>query len=438
MIDGPRAADGDALGPLLRRERALLVALLARRFGLGAWAAAEDAVQAAALAALTHWPRDGWPERPTAWLYRSAQRELIDRWRRERHEQPLPEDEDDAELAQALAASDSAGTPSGRFAGELHDEELALLFAACHPALPPATQVALALRAQSELDLATIAEALLTTEAALAQRLARARDSLRGERLELPAGSQLPPRRQSVLAALQAMFNAGWAAGAGDPRRLCWEAIRLARAVAAHPATAHPDADALAATLLLHGARLTGRHDAQGEIVPLPGQPRDRWDAGMVRMGLAHLQRAQAATELSRWHLLAGIAAEHALAPDYARTAWPRIVQYYELLLRLDPSAPPRLGHAIALAEGGEPQRAEALLRELLPRVPAALAAHTHAALAHVRQQQGDVAEASACLQQAIALARHEADRRLLQRRLDGMAAVPSSELTADPDAPPS
>ncbi|MFN0182391.1 MAG: DUF6596 domain-containing protein, partial [Aquabacterium sp.] len=207
-----------------------------------------------------------------------------------------------------------------------------------------------------------------------------------------------------------------------DPRRLCWEAIRLARAVAAHPATAHPDADALAATLLLHGARLTGRHDAAGEIVPLPGQPRDRWDAGMVRMGMVHLQRAQAAAALSRWHLLAGIAAEHALAPDYVSTHWPRIIQYYELLMQLDPSAPPRLGQAIALAEGGEPVRAEALLRALLPRLPQALMAHVHAALAHVRQLQGDAAEARGHLQQAVALARHEADRRLLQRRLDASA----------------
>ncbi|MFN0182609.1 MAG: sigma factor, partial [Aquabacterium sp.] len=174
----------EALAAVLRHERGRLVALLARRHGLGAWAAIDDAVQAATLAALQRWPADGLPAQPAAWLYRSAHHHLIDTWRARRRDEPWPDDDTEPadaadSVIDATAGSAASPPPAGRFAGELDDDELALLFAACHPALPPATQVALALRAQTELPLDTIADALLTTAPALAQRLARARDQLR-------------------------------------------------------------------------------------------------------------------------------------------------------------------------------------------------------------------------------------------------------------------
>jgi RNA polymerase sigma-70 factor (ECF subfamily) len=293
--------------------------------------------------------------------------------------------------------------------------------------VPLASQIALALRASCGLDLRQIADGLLTSEAALAQRLARARVALAGQTLEAPAGAELAPRREAVLATLMLMFQAGWHAsgrlgererGEAEALALSWEAIRLARALAAHPAAAHADADALAALLLLHGARLSGRLDAAGDIVPLAGQPRDRWDQGMVRMGLVHLDAAKRATRLSRWHLLAGIAAEHAVAVDWQHTDWPSIVGYYEQLVELDPSAAPRLGHAIALAEGGAAAEARERLLALLPETPEALRAHTLAALARAHERLGDLRAARANLEEAILRARHEADARALARRL--------------------
>lgn len=408
-----RSPPASPLDALLRAQRGRLVARLARRFGLDRLGLAEDAVQTACERALLVWPRDGTPDAPAAWLYRVAQRACIDALRQTAPWQPL--EDDDAAAAQLPAAPASR---SERFAGELDDEELALLFAACHPALPPPTQVAIALRALVGLDLETLAAGLLTTPAALAQRLARARERLADASLAVPAGAELAPRRETVLRTLLVMFNAGWSADARRARALCWEAIRLARALAAHRATAHPDADALAALLLLHGARLTGRQDSAGERVPLPGQPRDRWDQGMLRLGAVHLQRAQAATAASRWHLLAGIAAAHAMAPDYARTPWSRIVSLYDALLRIEPGAAPRLSHAIALAEAGDPIRARDLLLDLQPEVPDALRPHLHAALSHALDRLGDRDAARAQLDAAIAQAPEGADRRLLQRRL--------------------
>jgi RNA polymerase sigma-70 factor, ECF subfamily len=426
-------AVSSALHETLRRERRRVVALLARKLGLAQLAQAEDAVQQAALKALELWPREGLPGNPAAWLYRVAQRALIDALRADQRLVALPEDDSlDADTLPAIAATTA---PAGRFAGELDDDELALLFAACHPALPAATQVALALRAVAGLELAPIAAGLLTSEAALAQRLARARTQLAGVSLALPAGAELAPRREAVLASLVLMFHAGLRGmgRSGGPEQggpeqrgpdtapLCWEAIRLARALAAHPAPAHADADAVAALLLLHGARLTGRIDAAGDIVPLPGQPRDRWDAGMVRMGLVHLQAAQRAERVSRWHLQAGIAAEHALAPSYEATDWAAIVRYYELLLALDDSPAPRLAHAIALAEAPDAARwpqARASLQALLPQMPTALRAHTLAALARAHERLGEPDAALRRLAEAVAAAPHPADARLLARRL--------------------
>ena len=412
----PPGTPPDELARVLREQRGRLVARLARSLGLAHLALAEDAVQTAALRALGRWPVDGVPDNPAGWLYRVAQRAAIDALRHAAPEVAI----DDEAIEPLLPATAAHGE---RFRGELDDDELALLFAACHPALPAVSQVALALRAVRGFDLSVIADGLLTNESALAQRLARARTALSGERLDLPAGPDLAPRRDAVLHALHLMFNAGWQAGAEAAREICWDAIRLARALAAHPAATHPDADALAALLLLHGARLTGRHDAAGEIVPLPGQPRDRWDQGMLRLGMAHLARARRAVALSRWHLLAGIAAAHALAPDYEHTPWDRIVGFYDALLAIDDSAAPRLSHAIALAEAGQAQRARHALESLLPQVPDALRAHAHAALSHALWLDDDRPAARRELDAAIACARNAADRRLLERRRAALQA---------------
>jgi RNA polymerase sigma-70 factor (ECF subfamily) len=415
------AAAPAALGAVLATHRRRLVAHLAHALGLSHLALAEDAVQTATLRALQHWPAHGQPANPAGWLYRVAWREAIDILRRSGRDDPFPEPGDAAEAD--LAHHDP---PPGRFAGELDDEELALLFAACHPALPAASQVALALRVLAGLDHATIAAGLLCSEAALTQRLARARERLSPQALRVPAGHELPPRREAVLTTLALAFHAGARGRArlqGQAAALCWEAIRLARAVAAHPAAAHPDADALAALLLLHGARLTGQLDEAGDIVLLPGQPRDRWDLGMLRMGLVHLQAAQQAPRLSRWHLQAGIAAEHATAADYASTDWPAIVRYYEQLLALDGSAAPRLGHAIALAEGGEPAQALQRLQALRPEAPAMLAAHLLAAQARAHERLGDPGQARCLLLQAAAVAPHAAEARALVRRAETLNA---------------
>jgi len=409
------------LADTARAHRRRIVAGLARRHGLAHLAQAEDAWSTAVERALQHWPAEGVPGQPAAWLRRVAQHALIDHLRKARFEQPLGSDDDEKTDTAGLDMLAAPRASNERFATELDDDELALVFAACHPALPPLSQVALALRALSGLPLEPIAEVLMCSEAALAQRLARARESLVGTALEVPAGHELPARREAVLTTLWLAFHVGQRAGMPQ---VCWEAIRLARALAAQPRAAHADTDALAAQLLFHGARLTGRWGSEGEIVPLAGQPRDRWDAGMVRLGFAHLDQARRADRLSRWHVLAGIAGEHALAPRYDATDWPAILRYYDLLLQLDGTAAPRLGHAVALAEAGDPAAARDRLQPLLAKGPAALRAHTLAALARTHEREGDVVTAVALLERAAAATRHAADAQDLRRRAAALAGT--------------
>jgi RNA polymerase sigma-70 factor, ECF subfamily len=428
-------AAGAVLAEATQHSRRRIVAQLVRRFGLACLGEAEDAFATACERALAHWPRQGVPAEPAAWLHQVARRALVDVLRQRRFEQPLEDGDETDGAPEPPLATLVAPARAERFAAELDDDELALVFAACHPALPPLTQVALALRALSNLPLGAIAEVLLCSEAALAQRLARAREALANAQLEIPSGAELPARREAVLTTLWLAFHLGQrahvadAAHSGAPPQACWEAIRLARALAAQPLAAHPDADALAAQLLCHGARLTGRWGPEGEIVPLAGQPRDRWDAGMLRLGFAHLKRAQAAERLSRWHVLAGIAAEHAMAPSYEATDWPAILRYYELLLKLDTSAAPRLGHAIALAEAGDAAQArERLLPLLGPRAAPGLRAHVLAALARTHEREGDVAAAASLLEQAAGCARSVADAADLRRRAQALTPTLSRE----------
>jgi RNA polymerase sigma-70 factor (ECF subfamily) len=425
------AAVATALAAATQQQRRRILAHLARRFGLGCLGEAEDAFATACERALAHWPRQGVPADPAAWLHRVARHALVDALRHRQFEQPLEagDDGDEPNGIDRIAAATVAATE--RFATELDDDELALVFAACHPALPPLTQVALALRALSNLPLLAIAEVLLCSEAALAQRLARAREALAGQPLDIPSGAELPARREAVLTTLWLAFHVGQrahVAEAGGPPLACWEAIRLARALAAHPLAAHADADALAAQLLFHGARLTGRWGAEGEIVPLAGQPRDRWDGGMLRLGFVHLKRAQRGERLSRWHVLAGIAAEHARAASFEATDWPAILRYYELLLALDATAAPRLGHAIALAEAGDTAQARERLAELLAaRGAHGLRAHVLAALARTHERDGDAAKAVELLEEAAACARSAADAADLRRCAARLTNSPNS-----------
>jgi RNA polymerase sigma-70 factor (ECF subfamily) len=411
------------LGVLFREQHGRLLALLLREVGLARLAASEDALQHAMLAALRRWPFDGVPERPAAWLFEVARRALID----ERRGAARRETGHDLDLLADSHTLDA--TPVERFARELDDDELALLFAVCHPDLPPASQVALGLRTLGGFGLRELAVGLLTTEAALAQRLKRARDALaaRSEPLVVPAPQDLPARREAVLTALYLMFNEGYQSAAGSDyarRELCFEAIRLARALAAHPVAGAPQAHALAATLCLHAARLSGRTDADGQPLLLPQQPRDRWDAGLVAMGLQHLDRARGGVTLTRWHCEAAIAAAHATAPRYVDTDWATIVEWYARLVALDPSPVPRLAQAIAIGEAHGAASGLEAVEAVLPLLPRERYPFGHTARGDFLARLGRTEAAREAYALAIAQTRSAAERQVLERKLAASGSV--------------
>ncbi len=394
---------------LARDSASRLVAALARRLGAGRIAVAEDAVQHALLQALSLWPFKGVPDRPEAWLSTVAKNRALDLLRNEARGVTLAEEL--VPLASALTEN------AGRFDRELNDDELALLFAVCHPALSPEARVTFALKTVCGLTVPQIAAGLLSEPATIAQRLVRARKQLEASNvaIETPPPEALANRAEAVRMALFLMFNEGYSASSGNALvqpEFCVEAVRLSRALAAHPVTRSPASDAHAALLALTAARLPTRVGPDGVAQLLEDQPREQWDRSLISLGLEHLDRSARGTELSVWHLRAEIAAVHALAPSTAETDWPRIVAIYDQLRDVDPSPVVELARAVALGRARGP--AEGLAA--LPRPDGN--PYGHAATAIFLTELGRTDEARDHFEKAKGLARTEPERRLLERRL--------------------
>jgi RNA polymerase sigma-70 factor (ECF subfamily) len=252
--------------------------------------------------------------------------------------------------------TDSEARPDG-----IGDDRLRMMFACCHPRIPPEMQVALALKSLCGFSPAEIGRAFLTSEAAIAKRLTRAKQKIRdaGIQFEIPAGEELTRRLGGVLQTLYLLFNEGYKASGGEHlirAELCHEAIRLTALLLEHPAGNQAQTHALLALMLLNGARLTARLDSDGNILRLEEQNRLQWDKPMIARGLYHLMVSTGADQASEYHLQAAIAACHCAAEDYRSTDWPRILSLYDRLLELDDSPIIALNRAVAVANVDGPR----------------------------------------------------------------------------------
>ncbi len=412
----------DLVASLARDSTHRLVAALARRLGAGRIAIAEDAVQHALLQALSSWPFKGAPARPEAWLAVVARNRALDLLRHEARDLGLADE--------LVAVTPPQSEREGHFDRELNDDELALLFAVCHPVLSPDLRVTFALKTVCGLTVLQIASGLLAEPTTIAQRLGRARRQLEAADIpiEPPPPDDLPERAESVRTALYLMFSEGYSASSGEvlvQPELCVEAVRLARALAMHPMTRGPASDALAALLALTAARLGTRVDPEGAAQLLEDQPREQWDAGLTGLGLDHLQRSAAGDELTVWHLRAEIASLHAVARSSAETDWRRIAAIYDQIVAIDGSPMAALARAVAI---GHAEGAAAGLEAVNACLPLLTASpYGHAAAATFLIDLKREVEARTHLERALALPHTTPERRLMERRLTALSAGPQS-----------
>ena len=347
-----------------------------RRYG--DFGQAEDAVQEALLAAATRWPRDGLPEEPRAWLIQTASRRLIDQWRSERSRR------DREELA-------STREPPPQDVPD-RDDTLTVLFMCCHPALTPASAIALTLRAVGGLTTAEIASAFLVDEATMAQRISRAKRRIEqsGVPFALPTPEERPARLRIVLHVLYLIFNEGYTSSAGrelQRTELADEAIRMAR-MTHRVLPDDGEITGLLALMLLIDARRPARTTADGELVPLSDQDRTLWNRAQIEEGRALLDGAMGKPPLGEYRIQAAIAAVHDRAARADDTDWPQILALYGLLEQLTDNPVVTLNRAVAAGMAEGPSAGLALLDSIDER----LAGHYRldAVRAHLLEMAGD------------------------------------------------
>jgi RNA polymerase sigma factor (sigma-70 family) len=335
-----------------RHEAGKIVSTLTRIFGVEQLNRAEDVVQETLVRALQTWPYYGIPRNPSAWITQVAKNLALDLIRRDK---VFRNKENEIALLMEQVSADAETIDSASRENGIADDRLRMMFTCCHPMIPQEAQVALALKTLCGFSPAEIARAFLTSEAATAKRLTRAKQRIRDARIafEIPTGDELTGRLDGVLQTLYLLFNEGYKASGGEHlirAELCHEAIRLAGLLAEHPAGDRPRVHALLALMLLNGARLPARLDAEGNILRLEEQNRSLWDQPTIARGLYHLMQSTADDEASEYHLQAGIAACHCAAQDYPSTDWPRILSLYDRLIELDNSPVVALNRAVAVA----------------------------------------------------------------------------------------
>jgi predicted RNA polymerase sigma factor len=387
-----------AVAAAFRAEAGHLTASLVR--GLGDFDLAEESLQEAVVQALEHWPREGIPDRPGAWLLTVARRRALNRLSR------------DARYAEKLAELVREPAPEP-------DNRLELVFTCCHPALRREWQVALTLRAVFGFTTAEIARAFVASEDAVAQRIVRAKRKIAsaGIPYRMPGPEELPDRLPEVLAVLYLLFNEGHltTSGSGWRRDLSQDALWLT-GLLCRLLPGEPEALGLLALMRLHLARADARFTDTGDLVRLADQDRSLWDHDAIQEAVALIERAAAMRRLGPYQVEAAITACHAEAPSFESTDWMQVIALYDLLLEIEPSPVVRLNRALAVWRVAG---AQAALREL-DRLATELDDYHiyHAARGELLSQMGRGEQARAARLQAHDLTHNQAERALLRQQL--------------------
>lgn len=413
MTGGARLADH-----LFRHEAGRMVSSLVRVLGLRQLALAEDAVQDALLRALETWRFGALPQNPAAWLMRCARNRALDLVRRQGVSARV-----ERELSEAVDAPEPLAPDPMEGSRALPDDELRLMFSCCAPDLAPASQVAVILKYLCGFSVHEIAQAFLSTPAAVEKQLYRARAVLEqgGALYDVTDREQAQERLPSVHEAVYLLFNEGF--HGGHPQEavredLCGEALRLAVLLGRLPATAGPETQALLALLCFHAARLGARVAEDGSLLLLAEQDRSRWDRGLVSEGFRRLDASAEGHRLSPWHLEAAIAAQHAAARSFEETDWAAIRRLYDLLLTARPSPVVALNRAIAVGMADGPEAGLRALSAIEGRDRLGRHPFLDAAVAEFELRAGRPDRAAQALRTALRVARNPAEEAVLTRKL--------------------
>ena len=405
-----------AIDAVYRTESRRVLATLIRL--LGDFDLAEEALHEAFRAALEHWPQEGLPDNPRAWLVSTGRFKAIDAIRRRARFDPL---DDHIEHVESLAEEAPDTDPES-----VEDDRLRLIFTCCHPALPPDAQVALTLREVCGLTTEEIARAFLTAAPTLAQRIVRAKAKIRDARIpyEVPAPDALPERLDAVLRVIYLVFNEGYSASSGASltrHDLSAEAIRLGRLLV--ELLPDPEAMGLLALMLLQESRRAARVSPEGDLILLEHQDRSLWNREQIAEGIRLVEMALASRRFGPYTLQAAIAAVHAEAPSTAETDWAQIVGLYDVLLRIESSPVIELNRAVAIAMRDGAEAALAVIDAILERGDLVEYHLAYSARADLCRRLGRKEEARAAYERALALTKQEPERRFLARRLRELAS---------------
>jgi RNA polymerase sigma factor (sigma-70 family) len=400
-----------------RREAGRLVAVLTRFFGWRNFDLVEEMVQATLLDALQSWRARGIPDNPSAWIHRVARNKILDSLRRTEIKRRVTND------WIALRPTHDGGIDELFVETAIEDSQLRMIFACCHPMLTRENQLALTLKTLCGFGTSEIARALLVIEETIKKRLQRATKDLidRHITLDPPDATQLIERLDAVHQVLYLIFNEGHSCSRGEAAirtDLCEDAAYLCHLLCMHPHCCTPTTRALMALMLFHAARLDARVDDQGSILLMEDQDRSRWDERLIQRAKQFLDQSAEGTEVSIFHLEAGIALYHCSARSYAETDWTAILRLYDAMLAIHRSPVYLLNRAIVVAEVAGPLAGISALEEMSESTAFR---HYHlfdATLGELYRRAGDLAKARKCLEGAKLKTRSPHDRTIIDRRL--------------------
>ena len=407
---------------LFRHEAGKMVSVLTRIFGAQNLDLAEDVVQDSLIEAMSQWQYKGVPDNPSAWIFRVAKNKALNILNREKYKR-----EYSSEVAHYLQSEWTVEPALNHLFSEqeIKDDQLRMIFTCCHPSITPDSQIALALKTLCGFSIPEIAKAFLANDETINKRLVRARQKIRDNKIpfEVPQGKELEKRLETVLETIYLLFNEGYSASKGNDiirYELCEEAIRLTRIIADDNTIQQKgNVFALLSLMYLNASRFKARQDITGNLLTMAEQNRSLWDKQMIDIGLGYLNEATKNGEIGVYHTLATISAHHSIAIDFNATNWNGILSLYNHLTLLDSSPLVLLNRAVAILKV---HGAESAITELekIENIASLQTYHLlYSTKAEFYIQLNQYSNAAKYLKKAIQLSSQQAEKELLQRKLN-------------------